>query len=169
MSRNFLTDPRSNVPLESPVGSPPWGTVLQLGGRHRAPWAAASRVTVPGSSLWESKGNFRAPAEAKFSKSIVVVIPDVFLKLRDLRQCPETFGTTRARVPSLSCLVVGGSQGSVLQGRGGEHKVLLAAPSRRTLPGVPCGVPEASELPSRARFSDPNSCCARSVVQIMCL
>ena len=33
-------------------------------------------------------GNFRAPSEHTFSKSIVLVMPDVFLKLRGLKQCP---------------------------------------------------------------------------------
>ena len=80
-------------------------------------------------------GSFRSPSEHTFSKSIVLVMPDVFLKLRGLKQCPKTFGTTIARVPGLSCLVLGVSQGSVLQGQGGGHGVLLAAPSRATLPG----------------------------------
>ena len=47
-------------------------------------------------------GNFRAPSGHTFSKSIVLVMPDVFLKLRGLKQCPKTFGTTIAS-PGVLC------------------------------------------------------------------
>ena len=113
-------------------------------------------------------GNFRAPGEHTFSKSIVLVMPDVFLKLRGLKQCPKTFGATIARVPGLSCLVLGVSQGSVLRGRGEGTGFCWPRHPGRPYQGVSYRVPEGASDPLSWRiFKNHNVCNARCVFEIL--
>ena len=98
MTPNFQICPRTSAPLQSLVWAP--AVLCYKGGGHKAPLATASRGTLPVSSLRGSGAGFRTRLEGTVSHTIIHVIPELLLKLRNFRKHEETVKTTAARVAS---------------------------------------------------------------------
>ena len=78
----------------------PPGTVLQEGGTvRRGP-------RYPGDPTWEFhkgfQGSFQTTFESTFSNTRILVMPELFLKLRDCKNDTETLEATPVRVPRSS-------------------------------------------------------------------
>ena len=118
ISRNVWNNPRSSALIESLVGGPR-RTALQ-GGQRKAPWAAASRGTLLGSSI-EFREAFRAALVGMSSKAKIVGGAQImFLELCDFRKRSETFEMTILESPLES--IVGRPAG--LCYRRGRHRAL---------------------------------------------
>ena len=88
---HLQNDPHSNNRLESPRE---WGCAEPRG------------PGIPGHPTGEFRkrflGELRSLLEGTLSSTISIVTPDMFLKPRAFRKCPETFGTISSRVPRSS-------------------------------------------------------------------
>ena len=96
IARNFRNASRSGASLKSRVWAPR-GTVLRRGLGRRAPLAApcrdATRVFPK-----RFRGSFRASLEGMFSKNIMSVMAKELWKLWNLRNRPQTYEISFARM-----------------------------------------------------------------------
>ena len=84
--------------------------------------------TLRQSSLSGSEEGFRAILKSTFSKTIILVQLEAFLKLRDFRTRPETFEMGPTRMPLSTYRVASlGSPGTVLQAGQGVGRMLPLA------------------------------------------